>query len=73
MAAAILKDRHGSRRDFDGTLRAGAPEAEFDLPPSRSVSNILQQALMDPGAPIVLRRCRRRIRGTDGGIRGRLA
>ncbi|WP_329550613.1 hypothetical protein [Streptomyces sp. NBC_00696] len=54
MAAAMLKDRRSPRKDFDGTLRAGAAEAEFDLPPSRSVTNILHQALMDPGARMLL-------------------
>ncbi|MGX9891223.1 hypothetical protein [Streptomyces sp. NPDC002276] len=54
MAARMLKDRHCPRRDFDGALRAGAADAEFELPPSRSVSNIGHPALMSPGARLML-------------------
>ncbi len=53
-AAGMLKDRRCPRRDFDGTLRAGAAEAEFDLPPSRLVANMFHQALMDPGARMMV-------------------
>ncbi|MDX2757420.1 hypothetical protein [Streptomyces europaeiscabiei] len=53
-AAGILKDRRCPRRDFDGILREGAAEAEFDLPPSRSVANMFHQALMDPGARMMV-------------------
>ncbi|MFE9769451.1 hypothetical protein ACFYPC_33865 [Streptomyces sp. NPDC005808] len=54
MAAGMLRDRRIPRRDFDGTVRAGAAEAEFDLPPSRSVANMFHQALMDPGARMMV-------------------
>ncbi|MFJ2651857.1 hypothetical protein ACIO1C_34675 [Streptomyces sp. NPDC087420] len=54
MAARMLKDRRCPRRDFDGALRAGAAGAEFELPPTRSVSNIGHPALMDPGARLML-------------------
>ncbi|MEV5950400.1 hypothetical protein [Streptomyces sp. NPDC051993] len=54
MAARMVKDRRCPRRDFDGILRAGAAGAEFELPPSRSVSNIFHPALMDPGARLLL-------------------
>jgi hypothetical protein len=40
--------------DFDGTLRAGAAEAQFDLPPSRSVANMFHKALMNPGARLIV-------------------
>ncbi|MEH0589858.1 hypothetical protein QA942_39835 [Streptomyces sp. B21-106] len=54
MAARMFKDRRCPRRDFDGALRAGAAGAEFELPPSRSVSNIFHRALMGPGARLML-------------------
>ncbi|MDW8478317.1 hypothetical protein R3L02_41960 [Streptomyces scabiei] len=55
MAAGMLKNRRRCpERDFDGSLRAGAAEAEFDLPPSRTVANMFHKALMDPGARMVV-------------------
>lgn len=54
MAARMLKDRRCPRRDFDGALRAGAAGAEFELPQTRSVSNIGHPALMGPGARLML-------------------
>ncbi|MFC4463791.1 hypothetical protein ACFPH6_04230 [Streptomyces xiangluensis] len=51
----MLKNlRHCPERDFDGTLRAGAAEAEFDLPPSRKVANMFHKTLMDPGARMMV-------------------
>ncbi|WP_019070639.1 hypothetical protein [Streptomyces hokutonensis] len=54
MAARMLKDRRSPRRDFDGTLRAGAAGAEFDLPPTGSVSKIFHPALMGPGVRLMI-------------------
>ncbi|WP_435216457.1 hypothetical protein [Streptomyces sp. bgisy034] len=54
MAARMLTDRRRPRQDFDAALRAGAAGAEFELPPSRSVSSIFHPALMDPGARLLL-------------------
>ncbi|WP_445282598.1 hypothetical protein [Streptomyces sp. DSM 118148] len=54
MAARMLMDRSCPRRDFDGALRAGAFGAKFELPPSRSVSNIFHRALMGPGARMLI-------------------
>ncbi|MET9083243.1 hypothetical protein ABZX77_15340 [Streptomyces sp. NPDC004237] len=54
MAARMLRDRCSPRHDFDGVLRAGAAGAEFELPPSRSVSNIFHPALMGPGARLMI-------------------
>lgn len=54
MAARMLVDQRGSRRDFDGALRAGAFGAKFELPPSQSVSNISHRALMDPGIRMLI-------------------
>ncbi|MFF2431614.1 hypothetical protein [Streptomyces mirabilis] len=54
MAAAILTDRRCPRKDLDGALRAAATEAEFDLPPSRSVSNIFHRDLVESGARVLV-------------------
>ncbi|MEU9480767.1 hypothetical protein [Streptomyces sp. NPDC048191] len=54
MAARMLMGQRGSRRDFDGALREGAFGAQFELPASRSVSNIVHRALMDPGARMLI-------------------
>jgi hypothetical protein len=55
MAAGMLTNqRRCPKRDFDGALRAGAAEAEFDLPPSRTVANMFHKALMHPGARLVV-------------------
>jgi len=54
MAARMLMDRRPPRRDLDGLLRAGAADAEIELPPSRSVSSIFHPALMDPGARMLI-------------------
>ncbi|MDG5808972.1 hypothetical protein P9869_41445 [Streptomyces ossamyceticus] len=53
-AAGVLNGRRCPRLDSDGTLRAGVVEAEFDLPPSRSVSTMFHKALMDPGARMMV-------------------
>ncbi|MFE7076484.1 hypothetical protein ACFU96_40995 [Streptomyces sp. NPDC057620] len=53
-AARMHRNRRSPRKDFDGTLREGAAEAEFDLPPSRSVANMFHPALMDPGARMMV-------------------
>ncbi|MEU4078799.1 hypothetical protein [Streptomyces venezuelae] len=54
IAAQLLKNRHSPRQDFDGTLRAGAAEAGFELPPSRSVPNLFHRALTEPGARMLV-------------------
>ncbi|GHJ98148.1 hypothetical protein SNE510_76670 [Streptomyces sp. NE5-10] len=54
LAARLLRNRHSPRRDFDGTLRAGAAEAGFELPPSRSVPNLFHQTLTAPGARMMV-------------------
>ncbi|MFE2317255.1 hypothetical protein ACFXC8_29745 [Streptomyces sp. NPDC059441] len=54
MAAAILTDRRCPRKDLDGALRAAATEAEFDLPLSRSVSNIFHRDLVESGARVLV-------------------
>ncbi|WP_316784340.1 hypothetical protein [Streptomyces sasae] len=54
MAARMFRGRRSPRRDFDGTLRAGAVGAEFELPATRSVSNIFHPALMGPGARLLI-------------------
>ncbi|MEU5436412.1 hypothetical protein AB0G73_23960 [Streptomyces sp. NPDC020719] len=52
--AARMTGRRCPRQDFDGALRAAAADAGFELPQSRSVSNILHRALMDPGARMLI-------------------
>ncbi|WP_189852423.1 hypothetical protein [Streptomyces omiyaensis] len=54
IAARLLRNRHSPRQDFDGTLRAGAAEAGFELPPSRSVPNLFHPALTVPGARMMV-------------------
>ncbi|WP_089107747.1 hypothetical protein [Streptomyces hyaluromycini] len=54
MAARMLRDRRSPRQDFDGAPRAVAAGAEFELPPSRSVSSIFHPALMGPGARMLI-------------------
>ncbi|MFE6856147.1 hypothetical protein ACFVDH_35810 [Streptomyces sp. NPDC057674] len=54
ISAQLLRNRHSPRRDFDGTLRAGAAEAGFNLPPSRSVPNLFHRALTEPGARMLV-------------------
>ncbi|MFJ9250502.1 hypothetical protein [Streptomyces sp. NPDC101776] len=54
MAARLFRNQHCPRRDFDGALRANAAGAGFELPPSRSVSNIFHPALIGPGGRLML-------------------
>ncbi|MCZ4124993.1 hypothetical protein [Streptomyces sp. H39-S7] len=54
MAAGMIRGRRCPKKDLDGALREGAAEAGFDLPPSRSVSNMFHPALMDPGARMMV-------------------
>ncbi|MGW2672531.1 hypothetical protein ACWC5F_31350 [Streptomyces sp. NPDC001272] len=55
-AAKMLEGRRAPRRDLDGTLRAHAAEVGIELPRSSapSLPNIFHQALMDPGARLLL-------------------
>ncbi|MFF4795756.1 hypothetical protein [Streptomyces sp. NPDC001276] len=55
MAAVMLRDRRCPRLDFDGSLRAGAAEAGFDLPLGGIGDVGFDKALMDPGARMIVR------------------